>query len=114
VSARAAFGRPGEAHLVRLLPMATLLTLINRKSKAHINIDEEHRNPYAVALKYPEESETLFDCDLKLLLMDGLSLVCSPAFFEADAKGPISKCFVQFMGTQEICVLEGSNCFLQP
>jgi hypothetical protein len=51
--------------------MAGLLKLINRKPKAHINVDEEHCNPYAVALKYPEESERLFDCDLKLLLMDG-------------------------------------------
>ena len=60
-----------------------MLKLINRKSKAHINIDEEHRNPYAVALKYPEESEQVFDCDLKLLLMDGFlsHILCSCLLF---------------------------------
>jgi hypothetical protein len=52
--------------------MAGLLAAIKKKPKARINTGEEHHNPYAVALQFPEESERLFDGDLKLLLMDGL------------------------------------------
>jgi hypothetical protein len=51
--------------------MAALLNLIKTKPKALINPVEEHHNPYAVAMQFPEESDTLFDQDLKLLLMDG-------------------------------------------
>jgi hypothetical protein len=48
-----------------------LLGLIKKKPHALINPVEEHRNPYAVAMQFPEELDTLFDGELKLLLMDG-------------------------------------------
>ncbi len=50
--------------------MPGLVGNIRGKSMAHLTPDVKN-NPYASALKFPEESARLFDGELKLLLMDG-------------------------------------------
>jgi hypothetical protein len=52
--------------------MAGIVGLIKSKPLKPI-IPAVVNNPYAIALEFPDESDRLFDGDLKLLLMDGLS-----------------------------------------
>ncbi len=51
--------------------MPGLVGLIRSKTLPILAPDAKN-NPYAIAMKFPEESARLFDGELKLLLMDGL------------------------------------------
>ena len=51
--------------------MAGLVGLIKSKPLKPI-LNPLNNNPYTMAMRFPEESERIFDGELKLLLMDGL------------------------------------------
>jgi hypothetical protein len=54
--------------------MAGIVGLIKSKSLKPV-LNPSSNNPYAIAMRFPEESDRIFDGELKLLLMDGLSHV---------------------------------------
>ena len=50
--------------------MAGIVGLIKSKPLKPV-LSLSNNNPYAMAMRLPEESERIFDSELKLLLMDG-------------------------------------------
>jgi hypothetical protein len=59
--------------------MAGLVGLIKAKPLKPV-LSATSNNPYAMAMQIPAESDRIFDGDLKLLLMDGLSEIPPPSF----------------------------------